>query len=531
VVDVVGPARQLIAEVSAQPWGQISPSVYETGRLVTLAPWLVGHSERVEYLLSGQHRDGSWGGSDGYALVPTLSATEALLATIRNLDAGRRADADQRFGYGALVDAADKGLRALFGWVQDTTLVLPDTPAIEIIVPALVSSLNQHLARYADTAPKGLDAWRGSAGLPLPAGVTTELLTKIQRGVASGTDVPDKLLHSFEVVGNRVGRAARVRLVPPGTVGASPAATAAWLASRPSPERAGPAGRYLNSVVERLGAAVPSVIPVTIFERAWVLSTLLGAGVPIDPPAELVSGLKASLGPRGTPGGAGLPEDADTTSVVLLTLAQLGVRSTVDCLWAYETDTHFCTWQGERSFSTTVNAHILEAFGYYAVGGSVIAKLSRWLASQQLANGSWVDKWHSSPYYATACCALALHRHGVDASAAVRRAVDWVLATQRPDGSWGRWRGTAEETALAMQVLLPAGTVVDPAAQPAARRGYGYLLRSIDRNDDPPLWHDKDLYRPVAVVRANILAALHLAQRHVLVDDRDAVTLRECGAA
>src|SRR6266545_3701785 len=73
VVDVVGPARQLIAEVSAQPWGQISPSVYETGRLVTLAPWLVGHSERVEYLLSGQHRDGSWGGSDGYALVPTLS--------------------------------------------------------------------------------------------------------------------------------------------------------------------------------------------------------------------------------------------------------------------------------------------------------------------------------------------------------------------------------------------------------------------------------------------------------------------------
>jgi hypothetical protein len=35
------------------------------------------------------------------------------------------------------------------------------------------------------------------------------------------------------------------------------------------------------------------------------------------------------------------------------------------------------------------------------------------------------------------------------------------------------------------------------------------LLEYRDLDDDARLWHDKDLYRPVAVVRAAILAALH----------------------
>jgi hypothetical protein len=30
--------------------------------------------------------------------------------------------------------------------------------------------------------------------------------------------------------------------------------------------------------------------------------------------------------------------------------------------------------------------------------------------------------------------------------------------------------------------------------------------------DEPALWHDKDLYRPAAIVRAGTLAALHLAR-------------------
>ena len=45
------------------------------------------------------------------------------------------------------------------------------------------------------------------------------------------------------------------------------------------------------------------------------------------------------------------------------------------------------------------------------------------------------------------------------------RAAEWVLATQRPDGAWGRWEGTAEETAYAVQILVAVGRRQPGAAE------------------------------------------------------------------
>jgi hypothetical protein len=267
---------------------------------------------------------------------------------------------------------------------------------------------------------------------------------------------------------------------------------------------------------------VPSVIPITVFERAWVLNALAAAGIRAAVPAELVAGLVASLGIRGTPGGAGLPPDADTTSAVLFCLGQRGMPADVDCLLAYQTGTHFCTWPGERTPSTTANAHVLEAFGSQTDPGSrylpIIRKLSGWLSDQQRPDGSWIDKWHASPYYATTCCALALHRFGPDRSApALAKAIEWVLSTQHTDGSWGRWGGTAEETAYAIQLLLlagpaPDGPVTDSRVAAAAARGHRFLRLTVHQPQHPALWHDKDLYLPAAVVRAATLSAMQLAQ-------------------
>src|SRR5690348_15962583 len=108
---LVPAARELVASLLRQPWGQVSPSVYETGRLVTLAPWLPGHAERVTFLLHRQRVDGGWGAPGGYQLVPTLSATEALLATLR------RAGASGTVGMRTqeLADSAGRGLQALVG--------------------------------------------------------------------------------------------------------------------------------------------------------------------------------------------------------------------------------------------------------------------------------------------------------------------------------------------------------------------------------------------------------------------------------
>ena len=178
-------------------------------------------------------------------------------------------------------------------------------------------------------------------------------------------------------------------------------------------------------------------------------------------------------------------------------------------LWEYEGDDYFRCFPDEQTPSISTNAHILDAFSAYFTGqpriAAAITKITGYLSDTQEPDGSWWDKWHASPYYATTCCAQALHRTG-GSSPMVRRAVDWVLATQRSDGSWGRWTGTAEETAYAVLLLLSCAPE-DSRAREAALSASRFLR---DTDDHPPLWHDKDLYTPIAVVRAARLAALKL---------------------
>ncbi|MFC7730541.1 prenyltransferase/squalene oxidase repeat-containing protein [Actinomadura keratinilytica] len=123
------------------------------------------------------------------------------------------------------------------------------------------------------------------------------------------------------------------------------------------------------------------------------------------------------------------------------------------------------------------------------------------------------------PYYATMSCVLALERFGGPrAAAAVEQARRWVLDTRRPDGSWGLWEGTAEETAYAVQTLLPSADASEELRKVVARADEFLLTHEVGQNGygaGPALWHDKDLYHPTAIVRASVLAARHLAHRHL----------------
>ncbi|WP_341716734.1 prenyltransferase/squalene oxidase repeat-containing protein [Micromonospora sp. FIMYZ51] len=492
-------ADELLAFLDREPAGQVSNSVYETGRLVSDAPWLGGHGKRLAYLLARQGSDGSWGPPGGYALVPTASAVEALLAElVRGGPTGPAATSGPE-----LPAAAVRGLAALAQRLAAGT-AMPDTPAADLIVPALADRIGAHLRQldggYGPALPT-VDRWR---------------IDTVNALLATDRPMPSKLWHAYEVLGPAAARRADVAPID-GAVGASPAATAAWLGHR---RTADPAARaYLDAVVARHGGPVPCCTPITTFERSWAVATLVRVGLPITPPPGLVAQLTAALGPTGAATGPGLPTDADTTSATLYALAGLGRPVDPVSLLHYDLGSHFCTWQGEDGQSVTTNAHVLEALGWHVRHtrdgaeryGTRVTGLAGWLRDSQQSDGRWTDRWHASPYYATCCAALALAGHAPAdvADPAVDRATDWVLATQRDDGGWGRWSTTVEETAYAVQVLLGPGRPLRPQVRAAVARALEPL--HTEPAEHPPLWHDKDLYAPLLIVRAAVLAARYLA--------------------
>lgn len=128
-------AQQLIQESMADPWGEISPAIYDTARILLL-PRSQQPKGSLDFLLRTQQEEGSWGGSDAYCLVPTLAATASLLHLTLKVARG-----EEIAGDASVVSlAAWRGLGFLTSTL-DTITKLPDTVAIELIMPALVEEI------------------------------------------------------------------------------------------------------------------------------------------------------------------------------------------------------------------------------------------------------------------------------------------------------------------------------------------------------------------------------------------------------
>ncbi|MFG1797756.1 prenyltransferase/squalene oxidase repeat-containing protein [Nocardia sp. NPDC049149] len=482
--------------------GRISPSVYETARVVSSLPDLPGHAARIDYLLAAQRQDGRWGPRDaGYGLIPTLSAIEALL-TVQST--GR--------GGAQIISTVQSALRGLADVVPGAAIRLPDLPAADLVVAALVPRIDEHLTTVPLAGATQLPTWLRDMGSHHGC-----RLNALNTRLGAAAKLDDKLLHAAEtfVAGLSPGS---IQPSTAGSIGASPAATAAWLATKPSGPGATTARRYLAQLAHRTGGPLPCVAPVAVFERAWVLNWLRHTGIPVDVPETIRRSLRGSLTDTGAATAPGLPTDADTTSMVLATLTLLGEPLDPSMLRAYELDTHFCTWPGEQGQSVTTNAHVLEALSLYVRARPaerqrylpVIRKVSSWLLDQQHDAGHWDDRWHASPYYATFCAALALARFAdPPATPAMRSTIRWLLNTQRANGSWGIWHGTPEETAYAVHLLTQLASPRHPRYQVAIGLAKNYLDQTPRSGGQPPLWHDKDLYTPETIVDAALLTTRH----------------------
>jgi halimadienyl-diphosphate synthase len=528
----------LLEEVVAdfdQKWGggKMSAAVYDIAWVAMVRdphnPQKLAFPDSFNWLLQHQSIDGSWG-SLPQTLLPTLAALLALLKAPKQTDATRCA-----------AKRAEAHLQAAFNkWSVNQH----ESVGFEVLVLALLEELE-------------------NLGVVLEFPDKTELLKLYHQKLC--ITAPEliysghsNLIHSLEAFGSSIDfqRLGQLQAAN-GSYGCSPAATAAFLIYSPQWDTA--AADWLTHLSDKARSAgepgaMPNAYPIDVFESSWVFYNFIQAGIDFTDEAysTVLQRLRIWLQESVTQKGAsisrmiGMPTDSDDTGMVLaahnLLANKIGLkRVSIDCLQHFERDTHFACFELERGISLSANAHVLAALlseptpPGWVTNNNTINKLVDYLYSVRNRDGYWEDKWHMSPFYATACTTMALAEHP-DPSVLqkLQPTVEWILATQSPkDGGWGSHGNgcsTLEETAYALQILNVARerllekkplVVTQNECSEVMRRGIQYLWQHLEELSFgtqvaanprlPYLWRGKELYVPWRVVHSVVLAVLYQA--------------------
>jgi squalene-hopene/tetraprenyl-beta-curcumene cyclase len=141
--------------------------------------------------------------------------------------------------------------------------------------------------------------------------------------------------------------------------------------------------------------------------------------------------------------------------------------------------------------SADVTAHTVEMLAALDMLDTPAARRGvSWLISEQEPDGSWFGRWGVNHVYGTGAAVPALIAAGVaPGEACIRRAVDWLQAHQNADGGWGedprsyddpawigRGQSTASQTAWALLALHAAGQDGGEGGSAALERGVDWLL-------------------------------------------------------
>jgi squalene-hopene/tetraprenyl-beta-curcumene cyclase len=137
--------------------------------------------------------------------------------------------------------------------------------------------------------------------------------------------------------------------------------------------------------------------------------------------------------------------------------------------------------------SADVTAHAIEMLAALDLLDTPAARRGvRWLIAAQEPDGSWFGRWGVNHIYGTGAAVPALIAAGVaPTEQCIHRAVAWLQEHQNEDGGWGedprsyddpawigRGRSTASQTAWALLALHAAGRT----GSPAVKRGVDWLV-------------------------------------------------------
>ncbi len=491
-MDYVTQAKSLVQNLNQR----MGPSAYDVAWMARLqAPDGGGPlwPDLIEWLLENQHPDGSWGGRIPYYHDRIISTLAAIIALHENGSAPRTRDAIKR------------AERYLWQHLHRLPLDPYELSGFELIFPTLLD----------EARTLGLDVPTHTCGYGEIQTAKLRLLP------------PQKLysplistVYSLEFLGRRGDVDQLQQAVnSSGSIGNSPATTAYYLSLR---QRDGGLDErsltYLETILER--DRVITVYPFRVFELAWVLNNLIFSGQPITDFADaaIFRKLLAEMGPTGIALDPtfGIP-DGDITSVCCRVLLSAGYDVSPSILAHFENqETHiFRTYHYERNVSVSTNTHALDALNLmpeYPNQAEVKKHVIIALLNNRQYHIYWTDKWHGSPYYASAHALVGLLQEGSHLIHECRHTVDWIIHNQHDDGSWGFYHhGTIEETAYALMALLHYHRY-RPVNVDVLHRGAACLARMHQANDAtyPELWLAKSIYAPYDIIRSAILATLIL---------------------
>lgn len=444
-------------------------------------------------LAKRQHEDGSWGSQIPY-IHDRLLSTLAVVLLLRRFGS-RQMDRERM----------QAGVRYIWQNAGKLHHDVHPTVGFEMILPTLLKegkALGLRLP-YDQLRPYERERERKLSFLPMERLFRTRT-TALWSLEAFAGDV-------------NVADAADLRFADGSMVGC-PSATAFLMDQAPDwrarfPESAA----HLESLMSQGEVGLPIMSSCGVFMRAWVLYYLYHGDLLSenkDSARAHCEYLRENLGPDGVGFTPEAFPDSDDTSVTLFALHKAGYEVDGRCLLDFERDDHFAVFSHEIQPSISANLHVLEALETLPESDQprVRQKIVSYILGERQPGGYWGDKWHASVYYPTSKVLTALLPHAPEE---MDETLNWLVSTQHPDGSWGQYMSTSEETALA---LLPSllyyrsgWSVAGEPMHNAAR----YLLENERPFDDdyPELWTSKTLYTPTPVVRSIILAALSLYER------------------